>query len=365
VVGVGPLLALGRRGWAAGLGAGVVVGYGLVVALPSAGLPRQFDVDTPPAFMRWLRAAAGDDYRSFGIQPDFSAVARVQDIDVVGPLAPREFDAFVRLISPRATANFFESSSTFWLDGGNTPSEAFGLASYARVKPILDWAGVRYLVLAAGRSEAQALLGADGGLERAYQDSTVQILESSAARPKVEFWSGARVYPDQAAVLAALQQEPSLILGPPLLEAGAAPRLGEGGQRVDGAVVVGSYRANEVRLAVQAPSAGLVVLKDSAYPGWQAWVDGQPTEVVRVDGLVRGAVVPSAGAHEVVFGYRPVGFVQGVVLAGLIALLLAATLLTARLRPGSGVPGWAILVGSGLLLGLLGLFARAYFVSPA
>src|SRR5205823_3323642 len=142
-------------------------------------------------------------------------------------------------------------------------------------------------------------------------------------------------YPSQAAIVAELKQNPSAILGPPKLEMTA--RLPSGLVKGEGEaeavpVDVRVYRANEVRLEVQAPSAGVVVLKDSYFPGWQAWVDGQPSPVLRVDGLVRGVVVPTAGRHEVQVVYRPESFVRGIVLGALTLLLLVLSLAYAVLR---------------------------------
>jgi uncharacterized membrane protein YfhO len=66
------------------------------------------------------------------------------------------------------------------------------------------------------------------------------------------------------------------------------------------------------------------VLKDAYSPDWHARVDGQPTSVLRVNGLVRGVAIGDAGQHEVVFEYQPESFVRGVWLALLtVALLLS------------------------------------------
>ena len=51
--------------------------------------------------------------------------------------------------------------------------------------------------------------------------------------------------------------------------------------------------------------AGLVVLSEIYYPhGWEARIDGEEAEILRVDYLLRGLVVP-AGEHEVVLTFDP------------------------------------------------------------
>jgi uncharacterized membrane protein YfhO len=110
------------------------------------------------------------------------------------------------------------------------------------------------------------------------------------------------------------------VTGEPRVQAGASVA-----QSTPTPVSIEVYRPGEVRLGVQSPSAGLVVLKDIYAPGWQARVDGQPTRILRVDGLVRGVAIGDAGQHEVVFEYQPEPFVRGVWLSLVTAALLLAS----------------------------------------
>jgi hypothetical protein len=82
-----------------------------------------------------------------------------------------------------------------------------------------------------------------------------------------------------------------------------------------------------------------------------------------VDGLVRGVVIPSAGQHEVVFQYRPLSFTFGSAVAGLIAVLLAAVGVYARLARRRALPGWALVLGAVLVLALVGSAAQTYWGS--
>ena len=81
---------------------------------------------------------------------------------------------------------------------------------------------------------------------------------------------------------------------------------------------------------------GALVVADTFAPGWSATLDGEPTEIVRADGLFRAVLVGSPGAHEVVFRYRAPGLAAGAwislgALAASLALLFASRL--RRLRP--------------------------------
>jgi len=65
-----------------------------------------------------------------------------------------------------------------------------------------------------------------------------------------------------------------------------------------------SYRRNSVVLDVVTDRAGVLVLHDLYYPGWDVSVDGEERTVLRMNLLFRGVEVP-AGAHRVTFTFRP------------------------------------------------------------
>lgn len=66
-----------------------------------------------------------------------------------------------------------------------------------------------------------------------------------------------------------------------------------------------SFQPNLVRLVIETPIAGTLVLTDSFFPGWKATVDAKPREVFRVNGTFRGVCIFNPGIHEIVFSYYP------------------------------------------------------------
>jgi hypothetical protein len=75
---------------------------------------------------------------------------------------------------------------------------------------------------------------------------------------------------------------------------------------------------------------GLVVVGDSYYPGWRAWVDRERRPVQELDAV--RAVRAGAGRHVIEFRYRPASVYWGLGLT-LLGFSIAALLC---LRPSSG-----------------------------
>jgi len=83
-----------------------------------------------------------------------------------------------------------------------------------------------------------------------------------------------------------------------------------------------------IELRVVAASARLLVVNVSAFPGWEATVDGAPTTILRTNGLVLGIDVPP-GEHRVSLRFRPRGFRWGV-LSATVALTILCVLALPR-----------------------------------
>ena len=75
-------------------------------------------------------------------------------------------------------------------------------------------------------------------------------------------------------------------------------------------------------LEVTAGSARALVLTDTFLSGWEATIDGTPTDIVRCNHSQRLVVLPER-ACRVCFTYRAPGLLAGVVLAAVASLLAA------------------------------------------
>ncbi len=95
-----------------------------------------------------------------------------------------------------------------------------------------------------------------------------------------------------------------------------------------GSAVMTRDSSREVVLEIDAHRDAFLVLTDTWYPGWEAWLDDRPVPHYRANIAFRALPVP-AGQHTVRFVYRPAsvawGFgVSGLTVAGVIVWLVVA-----------------------------------------
>ena len=72
-------------------------------------------------------------------------------------------------------------------------------------------------------------------------------------------------------------------------------------------VTITSYQPNRIEMDCVSNSDTCLVLSELFYPGWRAYLDGNKTQILRADYLLRAIALP-AGRHNVVFVYRPLSF---------------------------------------------------------
>jgi hypothetical protein len=94
-----------------------------------------------------------------------------------------------------------------------------------------------------------------------------------------------------------------------------------------GRATVTHRRPGSLALEVDASRAAMVVVSEGWFPGWRAKVDGQATDVTRVNGMLNGVVV-GPGEHRVELTYRAPGLRVGAIVsvATIVALLVALAL---------------------------------------
>jgi hypothetical protein len=171
-----------------------------------------------------------------------------------------------------------------------------------------------------------------------YRDAGIAIFEDGAALPRAFVAEGARMpasgtpleemmhhpFDPATEVVLAYGEVPSEVLARLPSVSPADTRAGE-----RGTARVEEYTPDRVRVAASTPRDALLVLTDTFYPGWRAFVDGQEQPVLRGDMLFR-TVPLAAGRHEVEFRFEPRS----------IQLGLLVTLASLVLVMGLVIAGW-------------------------
>lgn len=83
---------------------------------------------------------------------------------------------------------------------------------------------------------------------------------------------------------------------------------------VDSEVKISHYSPLEVIIEVELAKNGFLVLGDTYYPGWKAFIDGKLTKIYRANYLQR-AILVKEGKHKIRFIYAPITFKIGAVIS--------------------------------------------------
>ncbi|HWW62497.1 MAG TPA: hypothetical protein VN181_14085, partial [Thermoanaerobaculia bacterium] len=128
----------------------------------------------------------------------------------------------------------------------------------------------------------------------------VLVYRDPVALPMATFWSRAIAAPSNEAAFRALMQHAGGGLR-------VTPHVDASIARAPQEIVaarIEELASSRVRIVVDAPRDGIVVLSQQDAPGWRVRVDGVAREKLVAHGIFR-AVMVRAGHHEVIWTYRP------------------------------------------------------------
>jgi hypothetical protein len=193
--------------------------------------------------------------------------------------------------------------------------------------------GVRYILLDLARPPADFIPGWTGPLAA---DDLFEVWENPEWLGDAVAWSASAVSADPAEQL---RNDPTSVAQVALVaEASAVLDCDADCEPVG--LDVRRPRPERIEITTDAERSTLVSVTQQALPGWTLTVDDADAEVVEVDGLFLGALVPP-GEHEIVFTYRSpwltVTFVVSLfAVAATIGLLVADTVSTRRRTQAAG-----------------------------
>lgn len=172
------------------------------------------------------------------------------------------------------------------------------LKDYATIVGQTDLLNVRYVVKPAATPDAGAV----------YQDSTWKVYENPRAYPRG--WIVHQVIVESSADVSGIDLHRTALLTTRLeTPLYAAPDTAGEYVHFD------QYEANRMDVKVHANGRGLLVLSEIYYPGWMATVNGHPARIWKVDGALRGVVIPAGNSH-CTLRYRPASVYAGAWLSG-------------------------------------------------
>ncbi|MEA1926857.1 MAG: YfhO family protein, partial [Candidatus Auribacterota bacterium] len=92
---------------------------------------------------------------------------------------------------------------------------------------------------------------------------------------------------------------------------------------------------NRIEVVIAVTKPAMLVLTEIWYPGWEARVDGEPTELFRVNYLQRGVWL-NEGEHRVELVFRPKSWMMGMIISivswGILVLVLLVRLIWGRIK---------------------------------
>ena len=159
--------------------------------------------------------------------------------------------------------------------------------------------------------------------DKKYESSTgVAVYENLNFLPRARFVENIIVAKDSAAVIGIMWYDDNFNPSATALVEGYAGNT----NFHDGEVLSADYSNNSVvTLMVRTGQSGFLVLSDSWYPGWKAFVDGEETEIYKTNAVSRGVLIEGAGEHQVQFRFVPMSFYigLGITSATLVAMIVA------------------------------------------
>lgn len=347
-------LTLNRKGVAI---AGAVIFLASSIWVDSTatnGFPDRYDPFTKAPYVDFIKNR--NDYgRVMGgegvLYPNFASALGLWDVRYINALSPKIFQDF-RSKYLHADVIAENTPSSLWFTGGKeyyitTPASSHATLVKRPVEEDLlkrhnnySFLGVRYIVLPKG-SDINAFVKEDNRHEKQsfplIYDKEVNIFENNDALPRafmVHDFDYAKNYEEAQQVFSS----PDFDLGTRVMLEEEAPSWYKNLKRTEtkSNVYIKEYGNNRVVIVADAEESGILVLTDTYYPGWKAYVDGRPAKIYRVNGLVRGVFLLK-GEHTIIYKYLPASFLYGCALAALSILIFAVVSICVNTRRNARV----------------------------
>ena len=233
----------------------------------------------------------------------------VQSLDLVQmPRMATDHEAFERRFTITGDTNThylagrrWELTNTRWILGG-TNDVAFFNRQFDPAKSRFTVASNFIVALRPGTKNPNAP-GTEDFTTQFNSAGPYSLIRFDGALPRARLYSQWQVQTNDDTTLETLARREFDPQATVIVNAPIAPSAAALGQAA-GEVITQSYRPKEIRLTAQATNDSVLLLNDHWSAHWRVTVDGQPSELLRCNYVMRGVRL-SPGSHEVVFRFQP------------------------------------------------------------
>lgn len=247
-------------------------------------------------------------YGSAAMQANFATQFGIFSPEGYDPLYPRWYGEFLHGSYDGKLLSAFDNQTRS--DAVIAPG--FGEEGFAspQRQRVLDATSVKYIL---DRSEngSTAKTFSPSIFRTIYNENSWQIMENANAAPRVFLTTDIVTYENREDFTVKFFDpsfDPSRQVLLPIMPALTYP-LDQ-----NGTASIVSYEENSVTMTTQSNSPAVLVLTDTYYPGWKAWVDDKEAPILRADWTLRAVPVPQ-GEHTVVMRYMPTSYTLGKVIS--------------------------------------------------
>jgi hypothetical protein len=170
---------------------------------------------------------------------------------------------------------------------------------------------------------------ADAGLSLVFEEGEVKVFRMSDPFNRAWLVSEVEVMADLQQALERLSTDSFDLRRAAIIAAPLGVSLADASAST---IAITDFRPAYLDIGVEAGGAHLLVLSQIHYPGWQVKIDDQPAELLQVNVVQQGVVVPP-GKHQVELTFWPKSFMMGVIASSIGVFIWVCLILVASIKP--------------------------------
>ena len=176
----------------------------------------------------------------------------------------------------------------------------------------LKASNIKYIIVS--KNVGPACSFCNGNFNKVYEDEFTNVYLYNDYLPRSFFVNKALVIKDKQKILNTLKN-PSFNPETTVILEETPPYLGKKTSlKPQYHLKIIEYTPNEVKIFLRNKEPGFLILLDTYYPGWCAYLDNKPVKIYRADYLFRTVYISKEGNHLIIFKYRPKSFFIGAVI---------------------------------------------------